>query len=72
MTDITIAESAYLAGKANFEKWKEKFEAEWFEPLGVDAIRMLVASMPDEAKVELRAQDEEAYDYVMELTGEEV
>lgn len=72
MTDITIAESAYLAGKTRFEKWKEKFEAEWFEPLGIDAIRMLVDQMPDEAKAELRAADSEAYDYVMEMVGEEV
>ena len=70
MTDITNAESAYLAGKANFEEWKAKFEAEWFEPLGIDAIRTLVDSMPDEAKAELRAQDEEAYDYVMEMVGQ--
>ena len=67
MTDITNAESAYLAGKANFEAWKAKFESEWFEPLGVDMIRTMVESLPDEAKAELRKQDEEAYDYVMEM-----
>ena len=70
MTDITTAESAYLGGKANFEAWKERFEAGWYEPLGVDAIRMLVDGLPDEAKDELRKQDEEAYDYVMEMVGQ--
>jgi len=67
MTDITNAESAYLAGKANFEEWKDKFEAEWFGPLGVDMIRTMVESLPDEAKAELRKADSDAYDYVMEM-----
>ena len=71
MTDITMAESAYLAGKANFEQWRQKFEAEWFEPLGVDMIRTMVEQIPDEAKAELRKADEEAYDYVMEMVGQE-
>ena len=68
--DVTNAESAYLAGKANFEAWKVKFEAEWYEPLGVDMLRVMVDSLPDAAKAELRKQDEEAYDYVMEMVGQ--
>ena len=68
--DVTNAESAYLAGKANFEAWKAKFEAEWYEPLGVDMLRVMVDSLPDAAKSELRKMDEEAYDYVMEIVGE--
>jgi len=70
MTDITNAESAYLGGKANFEAWKAKFEAGWYEPLGIDAIRTLVDGLPDEAKAELKKMDSEAYDYVMEIVGE--
>lgn len=68
--DVTNAESAYLAGKANFEAWKAKFEAEWYEPLGVDMLRVMVDSLPDAAKAELRKMDEEAYDYVMEMVGQ--
>ena len=71
MTDITMAECAYLAGKANFEQWRLTFEAEWFEPLGVDLIRTMVEQLPDEAKADLRKADEEAYDYVMEMVGQE-
>lgn len=70
--DITNAESAYLAGKANFEQWKQKFEAEWFEPLGVDMLRTMIDGLPDQAKTELRKADSEAYDYVMEMVGQEV
>lgn len=68
--DVTNAESAYLAGKANFEAWKAKFEANWYEPLGIDAVRMLVDGLPDEAKAELKKMDSEAYDYVMEMVGQ--
>ena len=70
MTDITNAESAYMGGKGNFLAWKAKFEANWYEPLGIGAIRMLVGGLPDAAKAELRKQDEEAYDYVMEMVGQ--
>ena len=67
--DIVNAESAYLDGRAKFEEWKINFEREWYRPYGIQALRILVNTLTEEQKTELRQADPEAYDYVMKRVG---
>lgn len=52
--NIENAESAFLGGFARFEEWKEKFEGKWFAPIGEMQRDLLLKSLPEPVKVELR------------------
>jgi len=52
--DLSAAESAFLFGKAFFEDWKQKFEGNWYKPLGIMQLGMLMASLPAEEKARLK------------------
>lgn len=51
---IENAESAFLGGFARFEEWKVRFEGKWFAPIGEMQRDLLVRSLPEPVKVELR------------------
>lgn len=51
---IENAESAFLGGFARFEEWKARFEGKWFAPIGEMQRDLLVRSLPEPVKVELR------------------
>lgn len=52
--NIENAESAFLAGYARFEGWRARFEGRWYEPIAEMQRKMLVASLPEPVKAELR------------------
>lgn len=54
--NIESAESAFLGGFARFEDWKERFEGKWFAPVGEMQVALLMKSLPDAVKAELRAR----------------
>ncbi len=53
MPSLTIenAESSFLKGKAEFEKWKANFEDHWFGPQVLDQLQMMVNQMPVESRI---------------------
>lgn len=52
--NIENAESAFLGGFARFEEWKARFDGKWFAPIGEMQRDLLVRSLPEPVKVELR------------------
>lgn len=53
MTSLTIedAESSFLKGKAMFNEWKDEFELHWNAPQAIDALGILVNTMPMEGRM---------------------
>lgn len=66
---IFDAESAFLDGLVQFDDWKNKFEAEWLQPLGETLIASALQSLDPEAHMMLREMNPEAYDRVVEKIG---
>ena len=64
MPSIEIAESAYLAAKARFERWKEEFENEWGAPhsstVAALAARKL-QKLPEQVQATSREVDPDAW-----------
>lgn len=50
MANIRDAENAYLNGKMNFDTWKKKFEADWYQPLALAQIAMAWRKLPPEGR----------------------
>jgi hypothetical protein len=60
--NIQTAEDAWLEGKAVFEEWQERFDADWYEPLTRSLFAILAARMaPDELEA-LAAMNPQGYD----------
>lgn len=53
MTSLTLedAESSFLMGKAEFEKWFLEFQTNWYMPLGIDLLGVMVNTMPMESRM---------------------
>lgn len=47
---IEDAESSFLKGKAEFEKWFYEFEKRWYEPQIADLLGTMVNTMPIESR----------------------
>ena len=69
MSDIRTAESALNTATARFEKWAEKWQAKFFEPVALDAFRQLLLKMTPDQHMQMRERDPEGYDKVMKKLG---
>jgi hypothetical protein len=65
--DITNVESAYFTGYSKFERWKAKFDVEFYKPWRDGMLLALWNSMTPDAKEQLKQMDKESYDYLLEL-----
>lgn len=52
--NIETAESAFLGGFAKFEGWRKRFEGGWYAPIGEMQRALLLQSLPEPVKGELR------------------
>lgn len=59
-----------MSGRARFERWKEKFEADFYRPAMMDLLRATLENIPPEQRRELARQNPEAYQRLMGKTGE--
>ena len=69
---IEIAENAYLAAVARFEKWREEFERQWGAPHAAMAAAMgarKLQNLPEEVQAMSREQEPEAWKQVDELAN---
>lgn len=53
--NIRNAESAFMAGKARFEAWREKFEQEWGAPIFEDQLRSKMDKIPPDMLQSVRS-----------------
>lgn len=67
MADINTADNAWLAGQAQYEKWKERFLQEFYRPVGMIALRALWATLTTEQHNALKAADPKAYAAVEQM-----
>lgn len=67
--NITTAGDAWLEGKATFEEWRQKFEAEWFDPLGASLWGMLVSRMAPEELTALAQMNPQGYAAIERIIG---
>ncbi len=56
MLNISHAEDAFLSGEADFQEWRDQFEAQWYAPLGRSLIGGMIQSLPPEVLAQLRQQ----------------
>lgn len=50
MMDMSHAESAFLGGRASFEKWKSQFDAQWNMPIERAMIGRILQKLPDDVR----------------------
>ena len=53
MTSLTVedSESSFLKGKAEFDKWFEEFQVQWYMPQMIDLLGTMVNTMPMESRL---------------------
>ena len=62
---IRTAQSAEMSGRARFERWREKFEAEFFQPAMLDMMRATLANLTPEQRRQLAQSTPMAYSRIM-------
>lgn len=67
--DIAGAEESFLGARADFERWRGQFLAEWFRPLGMMEMRLLWGSLTPEQHTLLWAADKNSYEQVAAALG---
>ena len=65
--NIAHAEDAWLDATAFFKEWKEEFEKEWFEPLGMTMMQMLWDRMTPEQHQAMMQANPQAYAMVQQM-----
>jgi hypothetical protein len=68
--NIRNCESAFLDGKARFERWKAQFRAEWSQPVTQAEIVRFWRSIPPEVHEYLKSTNPQAYEQARELIDE--
>ena len=62
--DISVSESAYLAGKSRFETWKSQYLAKYYQPV-TDQMMLVVVqkimAMPPQVKEEMKKRQPQAF-----------
>ena len=57
---VRTVQSAEMSGRARFERWREKFEAAFFQPLVYDMLRATFQNLTPEQLEQLRRDNPEA------------
>ena len=57
---VRTIQSAQMSGQARFERWREKFEAEFFQPVLLDMLRATFQNLTPEQLEQLRRDNPEA------------
>ena len=65
-------QSAMLEGMARFERWRVRWESDFFADLAVDLARQAVDAMTPQQKDVLYEEDPQMYDEVMQRLRKEV
>ena len=68
--DISVAESSFLNGKSQFEQWKAKFLAAWYQPVTDQMFLMVVKqimSMPPEVKEQMSQMQPAAWKNIQKV-----
>lgn len=58
-------QSAEMSGRAMFERWREKWEANFFEPILLDMLRATFDNLSDAQLEQLRRDNPEAMERVL-------
>lgn len=69
MITVRTVQSAEMAGRAQFEAWREQWEEKFFEPVVVDFARATLLSLPPEKIEQLKQSTPEAFASVARRTG---
>lgn len=69
MITVRTVQSSEMAGRAQFEAWRERWEEQFFQPMVVDMIRATLMSLPPEKIEQLRQSAPEAFASVAQRVG---
>lgn len=69
MANVDTARNVWLAAKAAFEEWRERFERGWIEPDVQRARRRMLEMLPPEALREMKATDPERWQAALKSAG---
>ena len=62
---VRTVQSAEMSGRARFERWRERWEGQFFSPAMLDVLRATMAGLSPEQKKQLMDAAPDAYRRVM-------
>ena len=64
---ILDAQDAWLGGKADFQEWRQQYDATWMGPLGTMLLKMLWSRLSAPEHIALRQMSPQAHDTVQRM-----